>query len=313
MDRNNQWLGHFVCFAAYAIFGFNIIICKDLTSGGVISPFGLFLLRSVFAGALFWLTSFFLPKEKVDRKDFPKIFAASFLGFFLTQITFLMGIPLITPMDCSIIVTTSPIFTMLIAAVVLKEPITVKKAGGVALSFAGILFLIFNSVASSNGVTETTPLGIILLIGNSLSFSLYLGIFKPLIAKYSPVTFMKWIFLFSTVLALPMGAKEVVAFDYAVQSSSFYWELGYLVFFATFMAYFLIPIGQKRIRPTLVSMYTYVQPIIATVISICIGMDQLNWQKILAASMVVAGVLLVTFSRSAADVPEKGRMLPPEK
>ena len=301
MNNKNQLLGHFVCFAAYAIFGFNIIICKDLTSGGVISPFGLFLLRSVFAGSLFWLASLFLPKEKVEKKDYLKIFAASFLGFFMTQITFLMGIPRITPMDCSIIVTTSPIFTMLIAAVVLKEPITFKKAGGVTLSFAGILFLIFNSVSRQNGVTETTPLGIILMIGNSLSFSLYLGIFKPLIAKYSPVTFMKWIFLFSTIMALPMAAKEVFTFDYAAQPASFYWELSYLIFFATFVAYFLIPVGQRRIRPTLVSMYTYVQPIIATVISICIGMDVLSWQKVLAAVMVVAGVLLVTFSRSAAD------------
>ena len=301
MERNNHCLGHFVCFAAYAIFGFNIIICKDLTSGGIISPYALFLIRSVVAGILFWLTSFFLPQEHVDKKDFPKLLLASFLGFFLTQISFLMGIPLITPLDCSIIVTTSPIFTMLIAAVVLKEPITMKKAGGVMLSFAGILFLIFNSVARSNGVSETTPLGIILLIINSLSFSLYLGIFKPLIAKYSPVTFMKWIFLFSTILAIPMGYKEVSNFDFSAQTSDFYLELGYLIFFATFIAYFLIPIGQKNIRPTLVSMYTYVQPIIATIISIYIGMDTLSWQKCLAAIMVVAGVLLVTFSPSASE------------
>lgn len=303
METNgkNQLSGHAACFAAYAIFGFNIIICKDLTSGSYMTPYALFMLRSILAGMLFWLVSCFLPKEKVDRKDFVKIFAASLLGFFLTQISFLMAIPKITPMDCSIIVTTSPIFTMLTAAVVLKEPVTVKKAGGVALSFAGVLLLIFNSVSSSNGVTQTQPEGILLMVVNSLSFSLYLGIFRPLIGKYSPVTFMKWIFLFSTVLSFPIAGKEVFSLDYASVPSSFYWELAYLIVFATFFAYFLIPVGQKRIRPTLVSMYTYVQPIIASAIGIWLGMDVLNWQKILAAAMVVAGVVLVSFSRSAGN------------
>lgn len=79
------------------------------------------------------------------------------------------------------------------------------------------------------------------------------------------------------------------------------WELGYLIVFATFISYFLIPLGQKTIRPTLVSMYSYIQPIIATVISIIIGMDILTWQKILAATMVFAGVFIVSRSRSKAS------------
>lgn len=79
------------------------------------------------------------------------------------------------------------------------------------------------------------------------------------------------------------------------------WELGFLIVFATFISYFLIPIGQKIIRPTLVSMYSYIQPIIATIISIIIGMDILTWQKILAAAMVFAGVFIVSRSRTKAS------------
>ena len=292
-------IGHLACFIAYAIFGINIILCKDLTSSRLISPIALFGLRSLGAGLLFWLISYFLPKEKVDKKDFGKILMASLLGFFLTQVTFLMAIPDITPMDCSIVSSLSPIYTMFIAAYVLKEPITLRKAGGVAISFFGIIYLIMNSVTGAGGTIETNWVGILLMIANSLSFSLYLGLFKPVITKYSVITFMKWIFLFATLFSFPWTVSELRTFDYSLLTSTYLSELAFLIICSTFITYFLIPLGQKRIRPTLVSMYSYVQPIIAIVISIWVGMDTLSWQKLLAAAMVFGGVVLVNYSRSA--------------
>lgn len=290
--------GHLSAFIAYAIFGFNIIVCKDLTSGHLIPPLGIFTLRSLVAGALFWIVSLFLPKEKVDRKDYIRIFAASLLGFFTCQVTFLVGIPHITPMDCSILTAMSPIYTMAIAAMVIKEPVTLQKAGGVAISFIGIIYLIISRVTAPGGVTESTPFGIVMIILNSLSFSMYLGIFKPLISKYSAVTFMKWIFLFSALVSTPLSVKGLTEVEWTAIPSIQYAELAYLIILATFVTYFLIPVAQKRIRPTLVSMYSYIQPIIAIVISIVIGMDHLTWQKILAAAMVFGGVIIVSYSRS---------------
>ena len=292
-------IGHLACFIAYAIFGINIIVCKDLTSSRLISPIALFGLRSLGAGLLFWLISCFLPKEKVDQKDFGKIMMASLLGFFLTQVTFLMAIPDITPMDCSIVSSLSPIYTMFIAAYVLKEPITLRKAGGVAISFFGIIYLIMNSVTGTGGTIETSWVGILLMIANSLSFSLYLGLFKPVITKYSVITFMKWIFLYATLFSFPWTVSELRTFDYSLLTSTYLSELAFLIVCSTFITYFLIPLGQKRIRPTLVSMYSYVQPIIAIVISIWVGMDTLSWQKLLAAAMVFGGVVVVNYSRSA--------------
>lgn len=299
MDLKSTKLGHLACFTAYAIFGFNIIVCKDLTATHWISPLSLFCLRSVVAGALFWIISFMMPDEKVDKEDFFKILMASVLGFFLTQVTFLMAIENITPMDCSIVASMSPVYTMFIAAFALKEPITWRKAGGVAMSLIGIIFLILNSVGMGGNERTTNLTGILLMIANSFCFALYLGIFKPVIAKYSVITFMKWIFLFSTCLSLPLSASEIITINYFSLPSELLWELAFLIFCSTFMTYFLIPIGQQRIRPTLVSMYSYVQPIIAIAISIWIGMDSLSWQKVLAAATVFGGVILVSYSRGA--------------
>ena len=294
----NKIAGHLACFTAYAIFGVNIILCKDLTSSRIISPVAIFTLRSIGAGSIFWLLSMLTANEKVPGKDLLNIFAASVLGFFLTQISFLMAIPDITPMDCSIVSSMSPIYTMFIAAFALKEPISLKKAGGVALSFAGIIFLILNSAGTGGGTENTNLRGIALMIVNSLSFSLYLGLFKPIIQKYSVITFMKWIFLFSTLMSLPVSLGELLRMDYGLITPRLAGDLAFLIIGATFISYFLIPIGQKKIRPTLVSMYSYVQPIIAIAISITIGMDTLSWQKILAAATVFTGVVLVSFSRS---------------
>jgi drug/metabolite transporter (DMT)-like permease len=190
---------------------------------------------------------------------------------------------------------------MFIAAYTLKEPLSAQKIGGVVLSLCGVIYLILTSTSSS-GAVQTTPVGVLLMVVNSLCFALYLGIFKPLIGKYSVVTFMKWICLFSTLMSLPFSAVELVEVEYGALPPSYIGQLAFLIICSTFITYFLIPVGQKRIRPTLVSMYSYVQPIIATCIGIYLGMDSLNWQKIVAALMVVAGVVVVSFSRSREQV-----------
>ena len=296
--RRDKLAGHLAVAATYTIFGLNLIFCKDIANAEAVPPIVLFTLRAAGASALFWLISLFLPGERIARGDMGLIVLASFTGLFVPQMTFLSAITMATPLDTGILGTLGPIFTMFFAFFFLKEPITFKKAGGVALSFAGVLLLVLNSVHAA-GPASTTPMGFALLLLNSLSFALYLGAFRPLISRYSVVTFMKWMFLFSLLMALPFSLKGLLTLDFGAIPPKVGWEIGYLILFATFVAYFLIPFGQKRIRPTLVSLYTYLQPVIAAIISVWIGMDTLSWQKILSAFLIVAGVILVSRSRAA--------------
>ena len=296
--------GHLAVAIAYTIFGFNIIFCKDIANSHSISPSVLFSIRAIGASVLFWLLSFFLPKEKMAPKDILMTALASVLGLFLPQYSFLVATTMTTSIDLSVLGTLPPIFTMIFAAIFLKEPITAKKAGGVFLSLAGVLMLIFNSVTAHNGVEQTRPLGIVLMLLNGVSFGAYLGIFRPLISRYSVVTFMKWMFLFSLLISLPFSAKGFVTTDFAAITPSVVREIAFLVIFATFVSYFLIPVAQKRIRPTVISLYTYLQPMIATVFSIIIGMDSLTWQKVVAIVLVFAGVAFVNRSKAAPQDAE---------
>lgn len=293
--------GHLAAGGAYAIFGLNIVFCKDIAICGIVSPTALFTLRAIGASILFWGVSLLFPKEHVAANDLWKIALASMVGLFIPQLTFLAACTMTTAIDISILTTLSPIFTMFLAAIVLKEPLTVKKASGVAISFAGVLFLIFNSVTHGNGVTTSSPWGIVLMLVNCISFASYLSIFKPLIHRYSVITFMKWMFLASLLVSLPFSFRDLTVTRFADIPLDVALEIGFLILFATFVAYYLIPIGQKNIRPTLVSMYSYLQPMIAVAISIIIGMDVLTWQKIVATVLVVTGVVLVNRSRAATS------------
>lgn len=301
MKSKDLILGHLAAFFAYVIFGLNTIVCKDIANFALLSPIALFCIRSIGAAALFWILSAFTPKEKVSLRDLGAIFIASMLGLFLTQISFLKAITITTPMDATIVATMTPIMTMFVSAIFIKEPITLKKILGVAISFSGVIFLIFNSVYDSGAVDKSTPLGIGLMILNGLFFAMYLGIFRPLISRYNVVTFMKWMFTFSMVAALPFGASDLLSANYSQFSGKLIADIGFLVIFATFISYFLIPFGQKRIRPTLVGMYSYLQPIIAAIASICVGMDTLTVGKVLAAALVFVGVGVVNRSKARGD------------
>ena len=133
------------------------------------------------------------------------------------------------------------------------------------------------------------------MLVNTLCFAAYVGIFKPVIRKYSVVTFMKWMFLFSSLMALPFSFSAFKASNLAAVPMDVFWQIAYVVVFATFVAYFLIPIGQKRLRPVVVCMYTYVQPVIAMVIALAMGLDHLTVLKVAASLLVFVGVGLVNF------------------
>ena len=295
-EKNGILIGNLACFSAYAIFGFNIISCKNIAIDGNITPMALFCLRSFGATVLFWIWSLFTaPREQIERKDVWKVAVASFLGLFMTQLSFLFAITKTTAIDASIMSTLSPIMALVISAIVIKERITWSGIAGIALSLVGVMILIFNCVSIRSGAASTSIWGILGMVVNTLSFASYVGIFKPLIQKYSVVTFMKWMFLFSSLMALPFAFGAFRASNLAAVPMNVVWQVLFVVVFATFVAYFLIPIGQKRLRPVVVCMYTYVQPVIAMVIALALGLDRLTTLKVVATVLVFTGVGLVNF------------------
>lgn len=295
--KKSPVVGHFSAAITYVIFGLNIVFCRDIATESGIPPIILFTMRALVSGALFWLVSLMMPREKVPWQDLLKLSGAGVIGLFLPQLTFLNAIARTTAVDLSIINTITPILTMFSAAIFLKEPITWKKAIGVLVSFGGIIWVILQSDFHDGGADQTTAMGVTYCILNCTIFALYLGTCRPLIARYSVVTCMKWMFLVSAILALPFSLPLLPSVDFVAVSVTVWWEIAFLIFFATFIAYFMLPVAQTRIRPTLISLYGYLQPLIAIAVAIVAGKESLTLAKVVAALLVFVGVWIVTTSK----------------
>lgn len=302
MKLSQKQIGHIAMFSAATMFALNIPVGKYILSG-YISPFGYTMARVGFATLAFWITSFFLKKDPVKPKDHLILLLGSVFGITLNQGVFVFGLGHTSPVDASIITTSSPLFAMIIAAIILKEPITTKKVSGVVLGILGAVMLIYTSHDGSDMREDSGAIGNIAIVCSSFSYAFYLVITKPLSSKYSPVTIMKWMFLYSTIMLAPFLTGDLIHAELFRQSDiTPYLLLGYALFFATFLAYMLIPSAQKRIRPTTISMYNNLQPVIASFVAIMLAQDTFSWEKGAAGVLVFIGVYLVTQSKSKADL-----------
>ena len=297
--EKNKLNGHIAMFSANVIFGLNIPVSRTLMPE-ILSPYTLTFFRLGGGMLLFWIASVFVKKEHVPAKDLFLLFFASLFGLTLNQLPYFIGLSMTSPIDASIVITILPILTMILAAIIIKEPITLMKAVGVLVGASGALLLVFNSHTVHVG--KSNFLGNMIIFGAVASFAVYLTLFKNLITRYSSITVMKWMFLFGTIVCFPFCYKPLIQTDFALLTTGTYWRIGYVVIFATFLGYLFLPLGQKVLRPTTLSMYNYVQPIVASMVAVAIGIDVFGVEKALSSVLVFAGVYIVTQSKSRAQL-----------
>lgn len=289
--------GHLAMLGANFTWGLMAPIVKLVLASGVIAPFLLVDFRMAGAAALFWLTSLFTPKEHVPAKDILRLFGAGMLGVLFNQGCFIAGVNLTTPSEASLVTTTMPMWVMLLAWAILREPISLTKAGGIAIGAAGALILVLGSNSVSTGAPNPA-LGDFIVLMAQLSYALYLTLYRNFIRKYSLVTIMKWMFLSASTVSLPLSSGMIASTRWSMISANEWLGVAAVVIGATYIAYICIMIGQKNLRPTIVGMYNYVQPIVATGVGIWLGIDRFTFVKGIAVVLIFSGVWLVTVSRA---------------
>ncbi len=278
--------------AAAAIYGINHTIAKDLMPV-VIKPYGFILLRVIGAASLFWLTSLFLPKEKIETRDWGRIILCSFFGMALNMLSFFKGLSLSTPINSSVVITLVPVILLVLSALFLKEKITLLKTVGIGLGFIGALVLIVFGLKTQPNAPNI-PLGNIFFIVNAMSYSVYLIMVKPLTAKYHPVTLMKWFFLFATLINLPIGAVELSQVSWQELPENIIGQLAFVVIGTTYFTYLFNIFALKYLRPSTIGAFIYLQPVIATLFAVLVGADILTTLRIGAALLIFTGVYLST-------------------
>ena len=296
--------GHSSMLGANVMWGLMSPVAKFVMVGGAVTPLVVTDLRITGAMVLFWIASFFQKPERVAPKDLLKLLGASLLAIVFNQGCFIFGVGLTSPVDASIITTSMPLLAMVLAAIYLKEPITGKKVLGIAVGATGALLLILGShqVSEAKAAGNHYIWGDLLVLLAQFSYALYFVLFKNFVNKYSLITIMKWMFTYAFICALPISYNDLLHTEWKSLQNT---EIGALVFIvvgSTFISYVLIVIGQKNLRPTVAGMYNYVQPLVASIVAVCWGMDTFNFVKIISVALIFGGVYLVTNSRSKAEM-----------
>ena len=299
----NVTIGHICMFLACAIWGLMAPLGKDAMTHGV-GGLEMVTFRVVGGAVCFWIASLFVKQEKVRHKDMLLFFFAAMLSIVLNQCCYTIGLSITSPVNDSIMTTMMPIITMILAALFLKEPITGKKVMGVFCGAVGAFLLITTGarVASGNG---GVLLGDLLCLSAQLCFAIYLTVFKHLIQRYTVITCMKWMITYAAIVIMPISFSRMQQLQWADIPAKTWWETAFVVVGGTFLAYIFMMQGQKILRPTVVAMYNYVQPIIACIVSVAIGLGVFGLWQALAVVLVFFGVWLVTQSKSRRDLKKE--------
>lgn len=273
------------------IYGITFTIAKDVMPKYV-NAFGFIVMRVGGSVLLFWLISFFGPKEKIAKQDFPRIIAAAFFGVALNMLTFFKGLSYTSPIMGAVLMVTTPMIVLVLSSFMMKERMENRKAIGILLGLVGTVALILYGKSMTNA--SNASLGNLLVFINAVSYGFYLIIVKKLMDKYNAFTFVKWIYTFGFLMVLPFGWNEFQAVDFSHLPTDIFWKIGFVVVFSTFLTYLLNLVSMRELKPTTVAVFIYLQPLFATIFAVSLGKDDLNLVKLISALFIFVGVYLVT-------------------
>jgi len=282
-------------FIATFIYGINYTIAKAVMPLYV-KPFGFILIRVLGATAIFWCIGLFIKTSKIEKQDYKKIALASLFGVALNMLAFFKGLSYTSPISASVMMVTSPIMVLIFSSIIIKKKIYKKQILGVFIGLLGAILLITLG-SSSSGINTSNNLGNFLVFVNAASYGLYLVLAKNLITKYHPILFVKWFYLFGLVFVLPFSAPEFMEINWQTIPTNIYWNIGFVVIFTTCVTYLFNLYGLSKLKPTTVSVFIYLQPVIAGGYALVVGSDSLNLIKITATLIIFLGVYLVTDQR----------------
>lgn len=289
---NQRILALIAASIATLIYGVTFTIAKEVMPVYV-KPYGFILIRVLGATLIFWTIGLFIKKQKIDKADYKKILLASFFGITLNMLAFFKGLSITTPISASVMMVTSPIMVMIFSSILIRKAIGKQRILGVFIGLVGTILLITYGSSSSGDATNNNW-GNFLVFVNAASYGLYLVLAKDLVKKYNPIVFVKWLYLFGLVFIIPFGYSELMEVTWQEIPTNIYWNIGFIVIFTSCITYIFNLYALSKLKPTTVSVFIYLQPVIATIYALFTGSDSLNLVKISATLLIFFGVYLVT-------------------
>ena len=280
---------HLALFAVALIYGANYSIAKTVMPP--LDPFGIIFCRVLGAGILFWVLHALSDKQKISQaKDYAYLALCGFFGVAANQMLFFKGLSMTDPINAAVIMTISPILVLVTSAILIKEKLTFQKGLGSIIGGIGAILLIGGV---SFQFSSDTAMGDLCILFNATSYAIYLVIVKPMMKKYSSLTVVKWIFSFGFLMILPFCWPEFNAIQWQDLDAKTIQGLAFIVLGTTFLAYLLNAWALQYVNPSIVGIYIYLQPIIATCFSVYMKQGELTQEKVMFTLIIFSGVYLV--------------------
>ena len=288
------WKAHAGLLCTNLIFGTNYSIVQYIAARGV-QPFGLNVIRVGVSTILLWLLIFFIPHKPGIRKEHTgRMLLCAITGIVINQLLFIKGLTLTLSMHASLLMLITPVFVTLTAAWLIKEPLNIYKILGLTVGISGAVMLVLVKETSQvNDSTRHIFLGNLFIVINAISYAFYFVLVKPLMEAYHPFHVIRWIFTLGLIFVLPIGWKEFTEIPWQSFNMKDYVALSFIVLLATFLAYLFNLYGISKLGASVAGAYIYTQPVFASLIAIFVLGESLNLYKIIAAILIVGGVLLV--------------------
>ncbi len=296
MNKNKQ--AHIAVLGANIIFAANYSIVKFITPS-FIYPFALNFVRVASSIILFWFLWLLKPGViGIQKKHIPRFIACGITGVLINQLFFIKGVSLTTSIHSSLLSLCTPIFITIIAAWLIKEALTWLKIIGLVLGVGGALLLIL--LKDNNHTGSNVLLGDIFVMLNAISYAFYLVMVRPLMASYSAMHVLRWVFTMGGILMLPISAPEFFATNWHAFEIPQWTALGFIAIGATFFAYLFNVFGISKIGSSATGTYIYTQPVFAAIIAMIFAGEHFSWIKGLAAILIFSGVYLANFKKEIA-------------
>ena len=289
---NPKFLPHIALFLVALFYGGNYSVAKLVMDPGYIGANGFIVMRLAFGCLVFWTIHTLFVREKLQRADFGRVFLCGLLGATINLLFFFNGLERTTPINAALLMTTVPILVLICSSILLKERITKKKLLGIAIGATGAVLLIL--YGNKFAYQSTTLLGDLMVFFNAVSYGFYLVVVKRLMERYNPLTIVKWIFLVGLLFCLPIGWADLRVVSWNSIPTNIWFAVAYVLVLATVGTYLLNLFALSKVNASVVSIYIYLQPLLAAIISIALQQETLDWSKATAAACIFIGVYLVS-------------------
>jgi drug/metabolite transporter (DMT)-like permease len=285
-----------IAFASQAVEA-KLAMLPRAQGGEGMNPEAIAMVRMV-GGALFFQAAVLFPAARTgvgasSRLSWPihaKLFGLAVLGVALNQALFLAGLRVSTPVVVTLLSSSIPVFTAALAIFFRKEVASWRTGLGLLMAVSGVVWL------TGVGAVGQTDRGAILVALNSLSYAAYIVLSRSVVREVGAMRFMAWVFTYGALLFAPLGARALLDLPSSLEPRGA-WLLAYIVAVPTIAAYGLNAWALARSTATMVTIYIYLQPLLAALLAWVQLGQGVSSRAGVAALFILGGVAVTTLRR----------------